>query len=98
MNSVRKSAVYRLSGGIVVEDFGDYSVIFFPEMDRFVTINKAAARILKVISGSFGKAAFSQGDLAEALKGAFVLSAAKASAEGRKILAQWIRSGIIEAP
>lgn len=86
---------YRLSPDLALESFGEKAVILLAMQDHWITINNAAAVLMKRMMRAFGKRSFSHKQLADLLFRCFDLSTAQALKESRSVITQWLGKGIL---
>jgi hypothetical protein len=86
---------YHLTPELEIEYFGDKALILVVEHDRFLTVNKAAVSLLKLMQDVFGGKTFSDKDLLSLLLERYHIPEIKVHDTVRKIIASWLKHGIL---
>jgi hypothetical protein len=90
-----RSSRYFLSPDLALESFGDKAVILLASGDRWITVNSAAADLLKAMIGMFGKRRFSLKGAVDLVVRRYSLSRELAVTELGRVFSEWNRLGIL---
>ena len=85
---------YTLSPELAIEDFGDEALLFLPEGDLIINVNKSAALIMEQCKNTFDEQPFSMDQVIELLQKLYDLTDREARSEGRALLSFALRHKI----
>ena len=86
---------YHLSPNLAIEHFEEKALILVAEQDKFLTVNQAAASLLKLTQDAFGGKTFSEKDLSSLFLKHYHIPETKARDTVRKIIVSWLKYGIL---
>ncbi len=86
--------ILRLSPELAVEMIGGKGLFFLAVKERFITVNPAAVRLLKLTRNAFRGSRFSDREFESLLSANFRLTPAEGRRKARTILDQWLTEGI----
>lgn len=95
MAYIPKAKAYRLVPDLAIEHFGDKALILVAERNKFLTVNQAAASLLKLTQDAFGEKTFSDKDLSSLFLEHYHIPKTKARDTVRKIIVSWLEYGIL---
>lgn len=80
---------------MAVEHFGNKGLILLARDDRFITVNSAAASLLKLIMTALAGRCFSIEDVAALLVKHYRLTDSQGRLKARTILTSWLKEGLL---
>jgi len=95
MSRLGRSVSCYLSPDLALESFGDKAVILLAAGDRWITVNSAAADLLKAMIRVFGKCRFSLKGAVDLVVRRYSLSRELAVTELERVFSEWNTLGIL---